>query len=52
MALLKQIWIRSPAFFRALDDIKGFYIGSYKSRKDINIIQAIINVIKIRISET
>ena len=23
MALLKQIWIRSPAFFRALDDIKG-----------------------------
>ena len=23
MALLKHIWSRSPAFFRALDDIKG-----------------------------
>jgi len=26
MALLKQIWIRSPAFFRALDDIKGLKV--------------------------
>jgi hypothetical protein len=23
VALLKHIWSRSPAFFRALDDIKG-----------------------------
>ena len=23
VALLRQIWLRSPAFFRALDDIKG-----------------------------
>lgn len=23
VALLKQIWTRSPAFFRTLDDIKG-----------------------------
>ena len=35
---------------RGLNSIKGFYIGNYKSRKDINIIQAIINVIKL--SET
>lgn len=26
MALLKQIWIRSPAFFRALDDLKGLKV--------------------------
>jgi hypothetical protein len=38
VALLRQIWLRSPAFFRALDDIKGlqfqviFKITTFKAK--------------------
>ncbi|KAJ1428222.1 Vps54-like protein-domain-containing protein [Ochromonadaceae sp. CCMP2298] len=33
VALLRQIWLRSPAFFRALDDIKGLQYQVYETTK-------------------
>ena len=33
VALLRQIWLRSPAFFRALDDIKGLQFQVKKKKK-------------------
>jgi len=33
LALLRQIWYRSPAFFKALDDIKGLQYQIYEAIK-------------------
>jgi hypothetical protein len=44
----RYTYVHDVDYIRGLNEIKGFYIGTYYSRPDINLIKQYISIIKSR----